>query len=278
MCKQKLKGVKNKMRNKFSFYSSYYEMIKDLNQKQKLELLLAIIEYGLLNKEPKLTGVLKACFLGIKPNIDNDNRRYDVNFANGLKGGNPNLKNKEQQPTANRIATEQQPTANRIATEQQPTANRTATELQPNNNRNATDRQPDARAQEREKEKDIDIEKDIEKDRERKKEKDIEPTLTSGQTLSLSQKQFQKSFPKKKLDYVPHELLDMDKLITAIKQSEFLSNANNLGLRWCCEHYAEIVRGDYKDYTNPDKSVLHSREYSQKELESLIVDIDKIEI
>ena len=239
------------MRNKFSFYASYYEMIKDLTSKQKLDLLTAIIEYGLLGKEPKLTGALRACFLGIKPNIDNDNRRYDVNFANGLKGGNPNFKNKEKQPNNNRPPTEQQPSENRAPTE-----------LQPNNNRNATDRQPDARGQEREKEKDIEIEKDIDidKEREKEKEKEIKPTFQSGQTISLSKAQdvFRKSFPNKKIDFLPDEsLIDINKLALAIKDSDFLSSSNNIGLKWCCEHYAEIVRGDYKNYKKPHNQKLN---------------------
>lgn len=243
------------MRNKFSFYLSYYEMIKDLTSKQKLDLLTAIIEYGLLNKEPKLTGALRACFLGIKPNIDNDNRRRDVLQANGSLGGRPAITNNNQSETKT-----------------EPKENQAETKEKPNGNQ----KRYDARGQEREKEKEIDIEKDIDidKEREKEKERDVKPTLESGQTsLSKAQKIFQNSFPNKKIDFLPDEMIDINKLVLAIKDSDFLSSSNNIGLKWCCAHYAEIVRGDYKNYKKPhnqqSNEAYSEQPFTAEELESL---------
>ena len=235
------------MNDKFSFYLSFYEMLEELPQKQKLELLMAIIEYGLFGTEPKLTGALKACFVGIKPNIDNDNMRREILRANGSLGGNPNFQKNKPNPyyaKSNKKITKTLPTDNQEITKTLPTDNQEKTLV----------------TIEREKEKEIDIEKDIDIDKEREKEKEKEePTLESGQTsLSKAQKIFQNSFPNKKIDILPDEsLIDINKLALAIKDSDFLSSSNNIGLKWCCEHYAEIVRGDYKNYKKPHNQKLN---------------------
>ncbi len=100
------------------------------------------------------------------------------------------------------------------------------------------------------------------------------------QDFSLPQQKFQEKFPEKAISIALEfdQNLDMDELIKAIKQSEFLKTATNLKFDWCIEHYKQIVNGDYKDFKKQDSAVIHSRHYTEEEMQSLITPIDDIEI
>jgi hypothetical protein len=70
------------VRNSFVFYKSFFEAIKELENKDKGIISYAIMEYGLTGELPNLTGYLKSMFLLIKPQIDANNKKYE----NGRKG------------------------------------------------------------------------------------------------------------------------------------------------------------------------------------------------
>ena len=55
--------------NGFTFYKSYYECLCDLNQKDKEQILYAILEYVFEDKEPKFTGFKNTIWVLIKPNL-----------------------------------------------------------------------------------------------------------------------------------------------------------------------------------------------------------------
>jgi len=81
------------MRKAFTFYSSYYESIKELPILNQEELYRAIIEYSFDKKEPKLTGISTSIWYLIKPNIENNISKYE----NGKQPKNKGLrKNKKQ--------------------------------------------------------------------------------------------------------------------------------------------------------------------------------------
>lgn len=65
------------MRKAFTFYSSYYESIKELPIANQNELYRAIIEYSFEKKEMKLTGISRSIWFLIKPNIDNNISKYE---------------------------------------------------------------------------------------------------------------------------------------------------------------------------------------------------------
>ena len=73
----------------FVFYRSFYEALQELSSKQRLHLYEAIIEYGINEIEPKLTGIEKSIFTLIKPQIDSSRKRYEKCVENGKKGGRP---------------------------------------------------------------------------------------------------------------------------------------------------------------------------------------------
>ena len=71
------------MKESFVFYRSFYEAIKDLKIKDKLQVYEAICELSLNQKEIKLTGLAATVFKLIKPQILANYERYE----NGKKGG-----------------------------------------------------------------------------------------------------------------------------------------------------------------------------------------------
>lgn len=102
-------------RDSFIFYRSFYEAAKELNTEQKADLFSAICEYSLNGEEIELSGIPKAMFGLMKPNIDANNRKYE----NGKKGGRPR-KNKDEKPKQNQTETKQKPKNNQEQTESKP--------------------------------------------------------------------------------------------------------------------------------------------------------------
>ena len=77
-------------RNSFVFYRSFYEAIERLPDDVQLNLLRAIIKYGLDQDIPNFNNTphspyVEAIFAGIKPQLDANFKR----FLNGCKGGAP---------------------------------------------------------------------------------------------------------------------------------------------------------------------------------------------
>lgn len=77
------------MRESFVFYASFYKAIEELDEKKQLKLYKSIIKLALENEENEnLSGIEKAIFELIKPQILANNKRYE----DGKKGGRPNNK------------------------------------------------------------------------------------------------------------------------------------------------------------------------------------------
>ena len=74
------------MKESFIFYASFYKAIEELDEKKQLKLYKSIMKLALENEEnDKLTGIEKAIFELIKPQILANNKRYE----DGQKGGRP---------------------------------------------------------------------------------------------------------------------------------------------------------------------------------------------
>ena len=77
------------MRESFVFYASFYKAIEELDEKKQLKLYKSIMKLALENEENEnLSGIEKAIFELIKPQILANNKRYE----DGKKGGRPNNK------------------------------------------------------------------------------------------------------------------------------------------------------------------------------------------
>ncbi len=83
------------MKESFIFYRSFYEALKELSKEDRVEIIDAICELALNEKETELkSGIQKAMFALMKPQIEANNKRY----ANGCKA---KTKQKESEPQAN---------------------------------------------------------------------------------------------------------------------------------------------------------------------------------
>ena len=52
--------------NGFTFYNNYYELIKYLNDKDRLEMYDAVFKYMFDNEEPSFEGIKKGLWINIK--------------------------------------------------------------------------------------------------------------------------------------------------------------------------------------------------------------------
>jgi len=96
-------------RESFVFYRSFYESLSELSDESIAKSLRAICEYALDGTVPTLSGVEKAVFVLIKPQIDANNKRY----INGKHGGRKPKQNQEEtEPEPNRNQEETEPEAN----------------------------------------------------------------------------------------------------------------------------------------------------------------------
>jgi hypothetical protein len=76
----------------FTFYKNYYDIIKYLDDNNKLIMLNAILEYIFEEKEPELEGLN----LGIWNNIKMPLNTTKTNITNGKKGGRPKTQTKTE--------------------------------------------------------------------------------------------------------------------------------------------------------------------------------------
>ena len=111
-------------RESFVFYRSFYEAIKELPAENQANVYNALFEYSFNNVEVELSGVEKAVFLLMKPQVDANQKKYE----NGCKGGRPKKQNQDE--------TEIKPNQNQNETEIKPKQNQSKTEVEPNDNDN----------------------------------------------------------------------------------------------------------------------------------------------
>ena len=77
----------------FVFYRSFRDAIREMDEQEQLETLLAICDYALYGVEPNLSGALpRAVFTVARPSIDANKAKRE----NGLKGGRPPQKAKQE--------------------------------------------------------------------------------------------------------------------------------------------------------------------------------------
>ena len=76
-----MKGESDVERDSFIFYRSFYESIKEIPEEEQLKVYKSITEYALNKNELELTGIAKAIFTLIKPQLDANYQK----FLNGSK-------------------------------------------------------------------------------------------------------------------------------------------------------------------------------------------------
>ena len=78
----------NKDIKAFSFYKSYYEALKEIPEKDKKEIIFAMINYVFEDKKPKLKGINKVIWALVEPNLDKSKNKSNGN--SGAPVGNQN--------------------------------------------------------------------------------------------------------------------------------------------------------------------------------------------
>lgn len=96
---------------------------------------------------------------------------------------------------------------------------------------------------------------------------------------SEAQAKFAAAFPDKAIDSAFPPAYDIDKVIQAVKQSNFLRTAKNITLASCIKLYDKIIAGAYKDFDNgAAKQDYTQRDYDKDELNNSYDDISAYEL
>lgn len=95
----------------FTFYKNYYELIKYLPDKERLQLLDAILQYMFDDSEQQLEGLLNGIWINLKMPLNSSK----TNIENGKKGGRPKNRNKTELITEIKTETKPKVKANNIS-------------------------------------------------------------------------------------------------------------------------------------------------------------------
>lgn len=88
-------------RDSFVFYKSFYEALQNVPKKYRSEVYDAVFEYAFEAREPSLSGVSRALWELIRPQLDASQKRYE-NAKKGAEygklGGRPKKKEEKEKP------------------------------------------------------------------------------------------------------------------------------------------------------------------------------------
>ena len=107
-------------RDSFIFYASFLEAIEEVDEATQLTVLKALARYALRGEIEELSGVSKALFALIRPQIDANNDRYKNSRNGGARKGNQNAK-KQSDPAQDKENAFKQPTVDCKVDKKQPT-------------------------------------------------------------------------------------------------------------------------------------------------------------
>lgn len=85
----------------FVFYRSFYEALQNVPKKHRTEVYEAVFAYAFEAREPSLTGVTRALWELIRPQLDASRKRYESakkGAEYGKLGGRPKKKEPEEKP------------------------------------------------------------------------------------------------------------------------------------------------------------------------------------
>ena len=119
------------MTTAFSFYSSFYEAISQLeNESDRLALYEAVFAYVFEGKKPKLNGVPAAIFILIKPNIDSSVARREAGLKGGKSQANGKQKSSKSQASVKQTASKREANAKQTQSKTQSNAKQTSSEIE----------------------------------------------------------------------------------------------------------------------------------------------------
>ncbi len=211
------KGKGIVMQNRFIFYASFDEALKELSDKSRLKIYDAICDYALREIEPDFSGVEKIVFSLIKPKLSANLQRA----KNGCKGGAPkNNQNARKVVFENNLKT----------TENQPKNNQDTTE----NQANETKRETMPPIKESSKENGIPPERE-----------NSPPTPQGAGDRELQKELFFEKYPALKGKKLMDDGIDYSVLIREFEQSSMLRGMYSFSK--IASMYTAIERGDFRD-------------------------------
>ncbi len=211
-------------RDSFVFYKSYAEALHELTDKQRLSVYDALVKFAIYGEESKLSGLSKAIFVLMRPQIEANNKKYE----NGMKGAEAGSKG--GRPRKNPVAD----------------TNKNGGEVIKNNPlgvfENNPEKTPNENVNVNEKEKrSIDL----------KKKPESEPTgikqELESEFKSTPLSAFLQAYPAIEVDITSTTQLygkDFDRVARAFENSEYLRTQAK-SLSWICKFYTKIVNGGY---------------------------------
>ena len=222
----------------FIFYSSFYESIRELPKEQQAELYEAIFAYAFDGVETAFTGVQKAIFSLILPQLKANRSMY----INGCRGGAPvGNQNARKQPNNNQDEGEENNREN----------NEDTTEKQPKNNQKTTvvdfgktikndEKQPNENVNENENENYNYISPNA-------------PTRVEETDFEKSYNDFMKNHTHIFADCCNSKLTEVDFVVLSeeIKRSNFLRQQTSLS--WLVNQWEKIKSGYYRDFERHKK-------------------------
>ena len=263
----------NTNRKCFMFFESFYYAINAISDKDlKIKLYEAIMRKGLFNEDVETNEpVVMAMFELVKPIIENTEYRYNEAIKNGKKGGAPKgNKNACKKTTQNNLKTTQ------------------------NNLKEKGEREEE---KEEEKEKEVKKEYDereesssggqnatpkisLTRNKLNSNELDVDSCELKSSLSNEDLEKFKEVFPNKLTEgkYTVPSNFEMDKLISEVKESDFLKSNNNLSLPWLINNYDKIINGAYKDYVKKNENTIVTHNYTTEELNSFFTDLDSLDL
>ena len=213
-------------------YRSFYDAVKELDDVTAAAVFRAMCEYGLNGSEPELSGVSKAIFSLMKPQIDANNRRKE----NGFKGGRPKT---ETEPKENQTETKTKPNSNQTETKSEPNVN---VNVNANANVNVND---NVNAKEKKMFPDGNIKEAVDTWNDVFAFSDV-PKVTIVKTGSKRAKMLQARFDE----------FGKDKVLEAIRlaaASAFLKSSSWFSFDWliCPNNFVKVIEGNYQDHAKP---------------------------
>ena len=93
--------MKTTAQDSFVFYRSFFEALKNVPKKHRLDVYDAVFAYVFESQEPSLSGVPRSLWELIRPQLDASNRRYENakrGAEHGKKGGRPRKTEVQEKP------------------------------------------------------------------------------------------------------------------------------------------------------------------------------------
>ena len=202
-------------RESFIFYRSYAEAIRSLPKENQIGVLEGLLAYAIDGEEPELSGIERAVFVLMKPQLDANNQRYE----NGKKGGRPS----KEKPSVSEKPKKKKPSVSKKRKTEKPNEN-------VNVNVNVNDNEYGLTTVQR-------------------------AGAREADDMAEEYLGFMREHPTVREDITnPSEIasIDFKVLSERIAESQFLQTRQSLA--WLIGNYSKIVSGAYRDFSRSPAS------------------------